>query len=109
MLFVSTENVVEIVEVNDDQIREKIGGWMEIVRPRGLPNFCLLVDEEGLLKNKPINSVGSLWYGYRTHGNPIVGDILISKLDGEGNLVSFDDADILYVKREIELILGVTV
>lgn len=101
MLFISIENVVEEVDVKEDDISKKINGDLEIVRPRGLPNLCLLVDEEGLLKQKPINKVGSLWYGYLNHGHPIVGDILVSKLDGEGNLIDLSIDDIAYTRGEI--------
>jgi len=104
MLFISTENVVEEVDVNDDQIREKIGGWMEIVRPVGLPNFCLVVDEEGLLKQKKFNLYGSYWYGYYRHNAPIVGDILVSKLDEEGNFIDLTSEDITYIKGQIKFI-----
>ena len=104
MLFISTENAVEIVDVNNDQIREKIGGWIEIVRPVGLPNYCLIVDEEGLLKQKKFNLYGSYWYGYYRHNAPIVGDILVSKLDEEGNFIELTSDDIIYINDKIRFI-----
>lgn len=104
MLFISTEDVVEEVDLNDDQIREKIDGWMEIVRPVGLPNYCLVVDEEGLLKQKKFNLYGAYWYGYFKHNAPIVGDILVSKLDEPGNFIDLTPEDITYIKSQIKFI-----
>jgi len=104
MLFISSQNVVEEVDVNDNQIREKIGGWMEIVRPVGLPGYCLIVDEEGLLKQKLFNLYGSYWYGYYRHNAPIVGDILVSKLDEPGNLISLTPEDVIHIKDRIRII-----
>lgn len=57
---------------------EVIGDWVELVRPRGLPGYLMLVDESGRLKNLPINLAGSLFYGSQFHGDPIVGNIVIA-------------------------------
>lgn len=52
--------------------------WIEIVRPAKLPRgYVMIVDEEGLLKPNFINLTGSWLYGTETHGNPIMGNILI--------------------------------
>ena len=57
-----------------------VGGYIEIVRPRGLPwPFCMIVDEEGRLKRKAINEIGSALYQAGQHKEPIVGDIAIVK------------------------------
>ena len=55
------------------------GGLIEIVRPRLLEDpFVLLVDEEGLLKDRnPCNLVGCFLYETLRHGNPIVGTIIM--------------------------------
>lgn len=39
-------------------------------------SVCMLVDEEGLLKENSVNVVGSWLYETDLHGNPIVGNIL---------------------------------
>lgn len=58
-----------------DGLQEAVGGWIEVVHPRGIhPPLCMIVDDEGLLKDKPINHIASIWYGY-----PIVGDVVICK------------------------------
>lgn len=58
---------------------EVIGDWIELVRPKGIPGYLMLVDENGLLKEPPMNLAGSLFYGTQFHGSPIVGDIVIAK------------------------------
>lgn len=58
---------------------EVVGDWVERVRPVGLPGYLMLVNENGLLKNLPLNIAGSLFYGTQFHGSPIVGDIVIAK------------------------------
>ena len=55
-----------------------VGGCIEIVHPQGLkPPYCMIVNDEGLLKKLPLNRAGSLLYGTQFHGSPIVGDIVI--------------------------------
>lgn len=68
-------------------LQQQIGGQIEHVRPtrlyellqkRNLPcNYCMLVDEEGLLKDIPYNPFGSYLYKTDQHGSPIVGTVLI--------------------------------
>lgn len=38
----------------------------------------MLADEEGILKNLPMNMIGSYLYESDIHGTPIVGDILFA-------------------------------
>lgn len=66
--------------------------YVERVRPRRLytmlgvprvvttnPGECatMIVDEDGLLRNLPVNAVGSWLYETDRHGSPIVGNIVI--------------------------------
>lgn len=61
-------------------VGEAVGGYIEIVRPKRLnPPYCMVVNEEGLLHNLPLNLYGSYLYGTDLHGNPIAGDIVILK------------------------------
>lgn len=97
-VFINTQGGVEKVSLTDDDaMREKIGGWLEIVNPKGLIGYCLIVDEEGLLKEKECNYFGSYWYGFFEHGQPIVGDILVSKLSRNGDFVSLSEDDMNYI------------
>jgi hypothetical protein len=94
MILITTNNEVEQVELKDyEEIKNKIGGYIEIVMPVGLPDYCLIIDDEGLLKNLPVNFCGSMWYGFCKHGQLIVGDILISKPNLCGDLESLTEFD----------------
>lgn len=65
-------------------IRGKLNGYMEIVHPQYLPHpLCMVVDEEGLLKNLETNPFGSFLYRTHRHGHPIVGKIYIVKQTGD--------------------------
>ena len=84
IVFPSGRGIPSVVDVPNEYdykwMQEQVGGWIEIVRPRRLPDgFVMIVDEEGLLKEKPLNMVGSWFYETDKHGSPIVGDVLIMK------------------------------
>lgn len=74
-----------------------VGGYIEIVHPRGLPDpFVMIVNEEGLLMGLRINRTGCALYGTKEHGQPIVGDIVIMKegwRDGEPDIVGLEGED----------------
>lgn len=83
-LIVTTKNEMRLVDYDPphyDIIREAVGGgWYEHVLPRRLPHpYCMMVDEEGLLKSLPVNTLGSYLYQTDLHGSAIVGDIIILK------------------------------
>ena len=78
--------------------KDKIGcDWVEVVQlPRFIPNSCLIVDEDGLLKKDPeINYIASLLYDTPVHGNPIAGNaVLCSQKYGINGVDTTDfDAD----------------
>lgn len=59
-----------------ESVAPVLDGYMEIVHPVYLPEpFRMLVNEEGMLKNLPVNLVGSAWYT-----DAIVGNIIVFKL-----------------------------
>lgn len=78
-------------------VRAAIGGYMENVYPKGLPDgFVMIVDEEGKLKGKSVNETGSVLYRSREHGDFIVGDVIILKLgtyQGEHDIVGIPDEE----------------
>lgn len=84
-------------------VGEAVGGWIEIVHPKGLPRpLCFICNEEGLLKDLPMNAVGSLWYGTLQHGCPIAGNIVVMKegmTDDGPDIVGLTDGDIIWVKE----------
>lgn len=70
---------------------DTLEGWIETVRPRGLDRpYMMLVNEEGLLHNLPLNTVGSFFYQTHIHGQPIVGNIILMK-DGERDIVGLEE------------------
>lgn len=96
-LVVTAENGIRRVEYTPphyDVLREAVGGWYEHVHPMGLKRpYSMMVNEEGLLLKLPMNMLGSLLYGTKVHGLPIVGDIVFVKdgyYDGEPDVVGMD-------------------
>lgn len=107
-IVVTTANKVyakEFEEPLHKTLREVIGGYIEVVRPKGLkPPLCMIVDEEGILKGLPVNVLGSALYGTLEHGHPIVGDIVIMQevtLNGERDISGFNNLDTETIMSEI--------
>ena len=79
-----------------------VGGYIEIVRPYRLPRpYCMLINEDGKITDLPINEVGSSLYGYESHGDPIVGDIVLMKeglYNGEPDIIGLTETDIRYLR-----------
>lgn len=82
-----------------------VGGYIEVVNPRGLPApYCMIVNEEGLLRGQPLNAVGSYLYQTYLHGSPIVGDIVILKhgMTWRGHdIVGLGDSEISELCRQL--------
>lgn len=77
---------VEEIEGDLESLQKEVGGLIEFApAPDGFP-FEILVDEEGLLKNKPLNAFG------------LVGTALLVKLDednaGEREIRGLTDEEI---------------
>ena len=98
-ILIKTTDEVEIIDIVaggiDEELRAMqgfVGGYIEHVRPRGLPRpYCMIVNEEGLVHELPRNSAASaLCDGIA----PIVGDVLILKDDidenGDGVIVGIE-------------------
>lgn len=71
--------IKDFAEPLNQTLKEAIGGWIELIHPRGLrPPLVMIGDEEALLKENPqLNVVGSVLYGTLEHGHPICGTIVI--------------------------------
>nr|DAP89231.1 MAG TPA: protein of unknown function (DUF3846) [Caudoviricetes sp.] len=97
---ITTDNKISIIDVNFDDhkdIQKAIGGYIEPVHTKTLFNYFkapiyMLVDEEGLIKNLPVNVVASHFYGFKDHGCVIAGDAIFALAIGE-NLIGFGDRD----------------
>lgn len=85
-----------------ESLGEVVEGWIEVVHPRGLKSpYCIVVNEEGLLKKLPVNPLGSVWYQTWKHGYPIVGNIVVMKdgfVNGEPDIVGLSDVEIFEIK-----------
>ena len=83
---ITSSNEISIVDVDFDDyrsIQKAVGGMFETVRASRLTAYfgrvvMMLVDEEGILKQLPLNRTGSRFYGY-----PIVGDFILAIPVGE--------------------------
>lgn len=107
-LVVSAENDIRRVEYDPphyDVLHEAVGGWYEHVHPIGLKRpYSIMVNEEGLLLKLPMNMLGSILYGTKVHGQPIVGNIVLVKdgyYDGEPDVVGMDAEEAQRVGDEI--------
>ena len=98
---VTTDNKISVIDVNFNDFRDiqrAIGGHFETVHTQLMadyfhdPSVIMLVDEEGLIKELPLNPVGSALYGTATHGIPLVGDLIFGIAAGE-DIVAPDDAE----------------
>ena len=94
--------VQEFSEPAYKSIGEVVGGWIEIVHPVRLKRpYCMVVNEEGMLRNLPMNAFGSFLYGTDNHGSPILGDIVLLKeginSDGDLDLLGLTELDIKHL------------
>ena len=106
VLKIDTNSNIEMIEFPEDHdfrwYGRQIGcDWIEIVHPRGY-NCVLVVDEEGRMKPNHINPIGSFMYGMSTHGEPIVGAILLMKeglVHGEPDLIGLTEDEANKIKE----------
>ena len=104
-IVITTKNEMRVQEFSEPahkSIGDAVGGWIEIVCPVRLKRpYCMIVNEEGVLLNLPINTFGSFLYGMDYHGNPILGDIVLLKegidSDGERDILGLNGQDIKYL------------
>lgn len=100
-IVITTENQMRVESFGEPLYRSvgaTVGRYIEIVHPKRLPfPYCMIVDEEGLIKNLPVNLSGCWFYGTEEHGAPIVGDLVIMKdgfCNGEPDIVGLEDDDV---------------
>lgn len=104
-IVITTKNEMRVQEFSKPahrSIGDAVGGWIEVVHPKRLEYpYCMVVNEEGVLRKLPINSFGSFLYGTDTHGWPIAGDAVLMKegynSDGELDILGLDEQDIKYL------------
>ena len=95
---VTTDNKISIIDVDFDDFRsiqQAIGGYFETVHTQLMadyfkdPSVIILVDEEGLVKELPLNPVGSALYR-----GAIAGDLILARVQGE-DIVAPDNPEAL--------------
>lgn len=86
---------------------DKVGGLFEIVyRPMRLKQpYCMIVNEDFLRLELPINPVGCYLYGADQHGHPICGTIVISKIQGP-DLVSLTDNEAKEISKTMTRLMN---
>lgn len=71
-----------------------------------LKEYCLIFDEEFLLKRKAVlNPIASYLYGYQEHGQPLCGNVLVMKNyitpDNDLDTVGLTEEDISIIENFI--------
>ena len=93
---VTTDNKISLIDVDFSDlksIQRAIGGHFETVHTQLMADYfkdssvIMLVDEEGLIKELPLNPVGSTLYR-----GVIAGDLICARVDGE-DIVAPDDPE----------------
>ena len=115
---VTTDNEIDIIDVKENgsplykQMKEAVGGFYENVYPRRFSgefqDFVMVVNEEGLILDLPINEVGCFLYETDKHGHPIAGNAIILKqgyFEGEPDVVALTEEEAEKVKNYLESIL----
>ena len=113
-LVITTKFEMRVQEFSESaykSIGEAVDGWIEIVHPVRLGRpYCMVVNEEGLLRNLPMNIFGSYLYGTDNHGSPIAGDIVLLReginSDGEYDLLGLTEQDIEYLCNMASTVSG---
>lgn len=59
-----------------EELHKAVGGYIEVVRI-GTPYTLMIVNEEGLIHELPLNPLASSLYGAERHGQVIVGPAIL--------------------------------
>ena len=88
--------IVDLQEPLYLSVKDQIGGYMEVVHPRGLPKpYVLLVDDEGRLKDLEINGLASAWYGDLICGPAVI--MQIGMTDEGPDILGLDSSQVAEV------------
>lgn len=112
-IVITPENLMHVEDFSAPlykSVRKAVGGWIEIVHPKGLPSpYCMVINEEGACLNLTLNLTGSMLYETAKHGCPIVGTIVLLKdgiVDGEPDIVGLDAEDIIVLAAMLSAMSG---
>ncbi len=67
---ITSENMLKVLQ-------EAVGGFIENVFPKQHMDVMFIANEEGLIRNMPINPKGCELYGTAEHGHNIHGPIVV--------------------------------
>ena len=91
---ITTDNKISIVDIP----------WTAEAKEKAICADCvetvkvvMIVDESGIINNRPFNLAGSFLYGTQYHGAPIVGDILFGLQSGPEILPPENPEDIMHL------------
>lgn len=108
-LVVTTENQMYVKEFGEPlykTVGKVVGGYIELVHPRGLSEpLCMIVNDEGTIQQLPPNLLGCMLYGTVQHGWPICGDIVIMEdgyRNGERDIVGLGEGVDISLIAQIE-------
>lgn len=106
-VMIRADGTVETVEVGEEitlhRLQELVGGYIETVSPR-FPvsdKLVMLCDEEGKLKEKPVNDLASAC-AYLLAGDYLVGDVIILSVDRD-DFVGLTDSQASAIRSIIPL------
>ena len=102
---ITTDNKISIVDIPwTAEAKEKAicADCVETVKTQIMYNLfhdtvVMIVDESGIINNRPLNLAGSFLYGTQYHGAPIVGDILFGLQSGPEILPLENPEDIMHL------------
>lgn len=96
-ILIPVEGKAKIIEIENElkALQRAVGGRIETATIAS--DCCLVVDEEGLLKGKPINHLASRL------GRPLVGDVLVCGVDYD-HFVDVPDGMIQMMKERFGIL-----
>ena len=101
---VTPDNIISVIDVKFDDFRDlqkAVGGHFKIVSTKTLYEtfkmpIIMSVDEDGIMKQKEVNRLGSYFYDADRHGWPILGDVVFAIAAGE-DIEAPSDAEALKI------------
>ena len=96
-ILLPVEGKAKIIEIDNEleALQKAVGGYIETVTIA--KDCCLVVDEEGLLKGKPLNHTASRL------GGPLVGDVLVCGVEYD-HFVDVPDGMIQMMKERFGIL-----
>jgi len=92
------EIVPDPVTLGLDFLKKEVGGWVEVVHLEMKDTLVQMwLNEEGLLKRLPYNSLATHLYGH----SHIVGNVVITGLDVEGDACTLTEAEFVELMDRI--------